>query len=232
MKKKYKYLFFDFDDTLWDLTKNSYVALCEVFDKYKLSKFFSDFDQFYTLYTTNNERLWELYPKGLITKKELNRERFLNPLSQAGCNDEELACRISEDYIEICPTKTNLKPHAIELLEYLKPNYNIHIITNGFVKTQQKKMQSCGIGSYFDNVYFSEIIGCHKPDKRIFEYAVKSSNARKSESIMIGDNFDADIAGAKNADIHQIYVAPDEMPNLPFSPTYVVQSLLEIKNIL
>ena len=232
MKKKYKHLFFDFDDTLWDLKKNSYAALREVFDKYDLNKLFDDFDQFYTLYTANNKRLWELYPKGLITKKELNQERFLNPLSQAGCDDAELADHINEDYIEICPTKTALKPHAVELLEYLKPAYKIHILSNGFTKVQHIKIQSCGIGIYFDNLYFSEIIGCHKPDKRIFEYAVKSSNARKSESIMIGDNFDADITGARNAGIHQIYVAPGETLNLPFAPTYIVQSLLEIKNIL
>jgi putative hydrolase of the HAD superfamily len=231
MRKKYKHLFFDLDDTLWDLEKNSFVALCEIFDKYELTRF-ANFDQFYALYTTNNKHLWELYTKEAITRKQLNHERFLTPLSQVGCHDEELISGINDDYMEICPTKPNLKPHAIELLDYLKPNYNMHIISNGFSKTQQIKMQSSGIIHYFDNMYFSEIIGCHKPGKRIFEHAVKSSNARKTESIMVGDNFEADIVGAKDFGIHQIYVNPDKIPTLPFVPTYVVQSLLEIKNIL
>ncbi len=225
-------MFFDLDNTLWDFESNALVSLQEVFGKHNLNRFFSDFDHFYQLYTFRNQQLWELYPQGLITRKQLNLERFLYPLSQMGNNDEEFALLLSDDYLEICPTKTNLMPYAIELLDYLKPHYNIHIISNGFSKVQKVKIQTSGIDRYIDNMYLSEAIGFHKPDRRIFEYAVKSSNAKKTESIMIGDNFDADIVGAKNFGMHQVYFHSEKNTELPFEPTYFIQSLEEIRYIL
>jgi putative hydrolase of the HAD superfamily len=232
VRRKYKHLFFDLDNTLWDFEGNALVALQEVFVMHNLHRFFNDFDHFHQLYTYRNRQLWEMYPQGLITRKQLDLERFLYPLSQAGEHNEALAIQLSNDYLRICPIKTKLMPHAIELLAYLKPNYKIYIISNGFSSVQKIKIQACGIVEYIDNLYLSEMVGYHKPDKRIFDYAVKSSNAKKSESIMIGDNFDADIAGAKNAGIHQIYFNPRGNTSLSFSPTYTIESLEEIKAIL
>ena len=232
MKKKYRHIFFDFDNTLWDFESNSKEALNEVFEKYCLDNFFVDFEQFYSFYVPKNRELWELYPRGLITRKQLDLERFLHPLLQVGHHDEELAIRLSNDYLEICPTKTNLMPHAVELLQYLEADYNSYIITNGLSAMQEIKIKSCGIGKYIKKIFLSENIGYYKPDRRIFEYALKSSNAKKNESIMIGDNFNADIVGAKNIGMHQIYLNPDKTETLPFLPTYNVQSLAEIKNIL
>jgi putative hydrolase of the HAD superfamily len=98
---------------------------------------------------------------------------------------------------------------------------------------QQVKIKACGLDKYIVNMYLSDQIGYHKPDRRIFEYAVKSSNARKKESLMIGDNFQADIIGAKNFGIDQMYFTNSiERKPLLFEPTYVVSSLKEIMNIL
>jgi putative hydrolase of the HAD superfamily len=232
MKKKYKHLFFDLDNTLWDLDINARISLEEVFAKHNLAQYFDHFDHFFDLYTIRNNELWELYPKGLVTRKQLNLGRFLYPLEQVGHNDEELANKLSDDFLAICPTKTNLLPHTIEILNYLKPNYNIHIISNGFSKMQYAKIKACGLSDYIINMYSSEAIGYHKPDKRIFEYAIKSSNALKKQSIMIGDNFQADIVGAKNFGLDQIYLSSDKSVILPFEPTYRISSLAEIKTIL
>lgn len=232
MKKKYKHLFFDLDNTLWNLDINARISLEEVYLKYALDKYFKNFEHFFDLYTIKNKELWELYPQGLVTRKELNLGRFLYPLQQVGYANEDLATSISDDFLRICPTKTNLLPHTIEMLEYLKPSYNIHIISNGFSKVQQVKVKACGISDYIINMYLSEAVGYHKPDKRIFEYAIKSSNAKKKESIMIGDNFQADIVGAKNFGIDQIYLYEDKTVDLPFEPTFRIKSLKEIKEIL
>ncbi len=232
MRKSYRHLFFDFDDTLWDFESNSKVALNEVFDNYRLSRFFVDFKQFYDFYVPKNKELWKLYPLGLISRKQLDLERFLYPLSQVGLHDEELAICLSKDYLAICPTKTNLMPHALKLLQYLESDYNMYILSNGLAAIQEVKIKSCGIGKYFKKIFLSDNIGYYKPDRRIFEYALKSVNARKNESIMIGDNFATDIAGAKNTGMHQIYLTSNQTETLPFLPTYMVQSLAEIKEIL
>lgn len=232
MKKKYKHLFFDLDNTLWDFDTNALVSLEEVFVTFRLNKYFDDFSQFFQLYSVKNKELWELYPKGLISRKQLNLERFLYPLTQVGCSDEELALQISDAFLSISPTKTLLLPYALEVLEYLKPFYQIHIISNGFSKVQQIKINACGLSHYIVNIYLSETVGYHKPDRRIFEYAIKSSNAKKKESVMIGDNFQADIVGAKNFGIDQIYLNSNPTVALPFSPTYQISCLRELKELL
>jgi putative hydrolase of the HAD superfamily len=225
-------LFFDLDNTLWDFNGNAFESLKEVFIFHKLEKYFDDFEHFWKLYKYRNEQLWELYPQGLITRKQLNLERFLYPLSQVGNHNEDLAIEISDDYLEICPSKTTLMPYAEEILEYLKPNYKIHLITNGFSKVQYTKIKSSGLEKYINNTFLSEAVGYHKPDRRIFEHAVKSSNAKKNESLMIGDNFRADIAGAKNFGIDQSYYSSEPDQTLPFLPTYQISSLIELKDIL
>ena len=58
---------------------------------------------------------------------------------------------------------------------------------------------------YFDAVVLSDDIGVNKPDKRIFDHALKKSNALADCTLIIGDNPDTDIAGAVNAGWHAIY---------------------------
>ena len=71
-----------------------------------------------------------------MTKEELNRQRFFYPLQAVGVEDEALAERFSEDFFAIIPTKSGLMPHAKEVLEYLAPQYNLYILSNGFRELQ------------------------------------------------------------------------------------------------
>jgi putative hydrolase of the HAD superfamily len=130
--------------------------------------------------------------------------------------------------------QNELLPHCIEVLEYLKPKYNICAISNGAWREQSLKITANGLDRHINNVYFSERVGCAKPDRRIFEHAAKSNNARKAECLMIGDNFQTDIAGAKNFGIDQLYIPceREDTGNLAFVPTYLINSLIELKNIL
>ena len=109
----------------------------------------------------------------------------------------------------------------------------MYIISNGFVEIQQLKLSRSGLLPYFDRCYFSEHIGAHKPAKLFFDYAIKSSNALKKQSLVIGDNFEADILGAKNAGIDQAYYNPHSSDEpLPFVPTYQITNLQELIPII
>jgi len=228
---KYTHLFFDLDDTLWDFRANAGEALREAFDKYRFSDFFKDFEHFFNLYTGHNVELWELYRQGKITKAELNKERFLHPLREVGENNEVLALAFGNDFLRISPTKTHLVKGARETLEYLsKNNYSLAIISNGFPELQHDKLKNTGIAEFFDKVFLSESIGRHKPHREIFDYAVKSTNARKKQSLMIGDNWETDIAGARLAGIDQVYFG--EIFKWDKAPTFQVDFLEEMKGFL
>ena len=229
----YKYVFIDLDDTLWDFHANAKSSLHEIYEQKNLGQFFDSFEQYFNLYAKRNIELWEEYGKGTISKAELSLERFQHPLIQVGVDNAPLAKQIGDEYLALLPSRTMLVPYAMELLDYLAPKYPLTIVSNGFVEVQYKKLHSCNIGHYFAHVVLSEAAQALKPDKRIFEYALQLNNATASETIMIGDSYEADIVGARNANINQIYFQPK--PNAVDKDrvaTYQVKSLKEIMNIL
>lgn len=229
----YKYIFIDLDDTIWDFHTNARLSLKDMFDQRKLAQYFTNFDEFFQIYAKRNIELWEQYGKGEITKEFLMSERFRYPLSKMGLDDVELAEEIGIQYLDILPTKTTLMPYAKELLDYLYPKYPLTLISNGFVEVQYKKMRSSDIEKYFSHIVLSEAAKALKPDKKIFEYALSLNNANKTEAIMIGDSYEADIRGAQNAGIDQIYYPLNPASILKEqTSTYTIRSLKELFDIL
>jgi YjjG family noncanonical pyrimidine nucleotidase len=229
----YKNVFIDLDDTLWDFHANAKSSLAEIYDRRNLGQFFDSFEQYFSIYAKRNIELWEEYGKGTISKAELSLERFSHPLIQVGVDNAPLAKEIGEEYLALLPSRTMLVPHAKELLEYLYPKYPLTIVSNGFVEVQYKKLNSCRLEQYFAHVVLSEAAQALKPDKRIFEYALQLNNANASETIMIGDSYEADIVGAQNAAIDQIYFNPKlTQPDKNKPSTFHVNSLSKIMDIL
>ncbi len=228
----YKHILFDLDNTIWDFETNSKQSLQEVYGIYQLDASFDSFDHFYGLYKERNHQLWAAYSQKQISKKYLNNERFFYPLNEVGIKNKDLADEIGAEYLTICANKTALMPYAKELLDYLAGKYKMHILSNGFAEVQYHKLKNSNLDTYFDRVILSEQVGVLKPDKHIFNFAVTSLNSRKKEIVMIGDNFKADIIGAKNAGIDQIYYSLEEDEKLEFQPTFVVRSLRDIIDVL
>lgn len=228
----YRNLFFDLDNTLWAFSENAHDTFDEIYRLYRLSRFFSSFEQFYSIYQGENERLWQAYEKNEITKEELNHRRFRYPLEVAGVSDLSLADRYSGDFFRIIRTKKKVMPHTLEVLESLYPQYNLYILSNGFRELQCTKMQSAGIDKYFKKIILSDDIGIQKPNPRLFQYALETTQSTTNDSLMIGDNFDVDIQGAYNIGMNQVYYNISNQNNLLFSPTFEIKDLRELTNIL
>lgn len=229
----YKHVFIDLDDTLWDFHANARTVLEEIYEEQKLSQHFKSFDEYFIIYAKRNLELWELYGKGEITKEFLNVERFRHPMRHVGVDNHKLAIETGIQFLEILPSRTVLIPYAKELLEYLYAKYPLTIVSNGFIEVQYKKLRNCRMEHYFAHVVLSEAAKALKPDKRIFEYALQLNNAKAAETIMIGDSFEADIKGAQNAEIDQIYLNLNSATiNTENPPTFTVTKLEEIISIL
>lgn len=229
---KYKHLFFDLDRTLWDFEKNSVLTLKEIFEEAKIGEKaqigFNDFHEYYVDY---NHHLWDLYKDGKIEKAYLSVQRFRGSLEYFNINDEELAHRMSEDYVRISPTKTSLFPDSISVLKILSKRYSMHIITNGFNEVQFVKLENSGLSPYFDKIITSEMVGVQKPHKEVFEFALAQAEAAANESIMIGDDQVSDIQGAQNVSMDQVFV-DFHHDALKCRPTFHVHSLSELLNFL
>ena len=206
----YKHLFFDLDHTIWDFDKNAEETLSELYHTYKLSDLgLSSPDRFIEVYTHNNHQLWADYHIGKITKQKLRETRFSKTFIDLGLSPELIPERFEEDYVSICPSKTNLFPKAHETLCYLKERYSLHLISNGFKESTEQKVYNNGLDIYFENVVISEVVGFNKPDRAIFNHALNLARAGISESIMIGDSIEADIRGAQDYGMKAIYFNPE-----------------------
>ena len=229
---KYRHLFFDLDHTLWDFEANSKATLKELHTALQLrERGINDFDLFHKNYLQHNEKLWERYRNGYIKQEELRVKRMWLSLLDFKIADDQLAQELSVRFLDLLPTRTILFPYAKEILQYLiDKGYILHLITNGFEKTQHNKLMYSGLKSFFQEVITSEGSGSLKPNKGIFEFALQKCGAVASESIMIGDSIEVDIVGAMNAGIDQVYVNHlDIAPKI--KPTYTVSSLKELEDI-
>ena len=229
---KYKNLFFDLDDTIWAFSQNARDTFEEVYQKYSFDRYFDSFNHYYTLYQQRNTELWIEYGEGKITKDELNRQRFFYPLQAVGVEDEALAEQFSKDFFAIIPTKSTLMPHAKEVLEYLAPKYNLYILSNGFQELQCHKMRSAGIDRFFKKIVLSDDIGILKPWPEIFHFALSATQSEVHDSLMIGDSWENDVAGAKGVGMHQVFYNVTGKEELPFQPTYHISNLKELMQIL
>ena len=230
---RYKHLFFDLDHTLWDFDANAKETLTGIYTLFKLDKkIAAPFEDFYSKYLYHNEILWNRYHNGLISADELKWKRMWRTLLDFKIGDEPLAKELSAKFLDILPTKKILFPHTREILDYLRDkNYVLHLITNGFEKTQWSKLNNSGLAGYFTHVITSEMSNSLKPKKEIFEYAVKKAEASLSECIMIGDNPEADIQGAINAGMDNIFVNHIHA-SITLIPTYTIYHLKELEYIL
>lgn len=228
----YKNVFFDLDDTLYDFSFNSLQAYKDSFEEMNYERFFENFDTFYEIFQKKNLELWDLYSLQKISKEELNRIRFSYPLSYVGVDNPVIAREFGRLSLENLSRRSVLMPYAKEILSYLKPRYNLYILSNGFKELQFKKMEASGIDSFFNDIILSEDINICKPNRAIFEYALKVTNSIRVESIMIGDNYEVDIQGAAGAGIDQVYYCNKERLDLPMIPTFYIRSLRELNFFL
>lgn len=207
--KRYKHIFFDLDHTLWDYEKNSNEALEELHVQYDLLNAWNiDCKDFTRHFYEINYSLWDQFNRRQIQQDQLRIQRFPLVLARFDLVNPTLAEALSVSYLSLCPAKPHLMPFSIELLQYLRPRYQLHVLTNGATDVQMVKMRSSGIDVYFDYVITSDQADSRKPEKEIFLYALERTGARPDNSIMIGDNLDTDIAGASAITMDSIFYNP------------------------
>jgi putative hydrolase of the HAD superfamily len=228
----YKHILFDLDHTLWDFDKNCAETLHELHTLHKLGRLGFGPDQFFSEYKSINNRMWKEYNAGRISKDEIRNSRFGLTFNALGLPEEYVPAGMDEQFLSICPTKSNVLPHAHKVLEYLcDKKYHLHILTNGFSEIQQIKINAAGLGSYFREVIHSESCGYLKPDKKIFEYTLNRIKAHEKECMMVGDDLEADIIGARNAGIDHIFFNPNEEEHQE-EVTHEITCLSELLHIL
>ena len=231
--KNIRHIFFDLDNTLWDHRKNAILTLNELFQRKEINeKYNLLFDEFHAKYNEINEDLWIKIRDGIIDKDFLRKHRFYDTFLHFDIDDEELADYFEKHFLDEIINYNELIDGTLEILEYLKSKgYQLHVVSNGFHEVTNRKVEKSGLTKYFETVTSAEDAHAMKPDERIFEYSLNLANAKKSESIFIGDDWIADVKGAQNFRMEVIFF--DALrENKTEEGLKVIQKLKEIRNFL
>ena len=230
--KLYKHIFFDLDHTLWDFETNSKMALHQIYLDQKLAeKGIPIFQNFYNRYVPINDRYWARYHNQLVSKEKLRHGRFYDSLREFGIDNAALAEIMAQSYLDLSPKMTALFADAMQVLQYLQKKYKLHLITNGFAEVQWIKLEHSGLKPFFEHILISEEVGTQKPDKAIFELAILRANTTAEVCIMIGDNYNTDIVGAKSVGMDQVYFNSRKNKKKE-QATFEINSLIELMEIL
>ena len=228
MDNKITDVFFDLDHTLWDFDKNSALTFDLIFEKNKIDVSLKSFLEHYE---PINLKYWKLYRDEKVTKNDLRFERLNETFNAINIKvEEQLINKLSEDYIAYLTTHNHIFDGTLEILDYLKTKYKLHIITNGFEEVQHRKLSNSNIIHYFDTITNSEMVGVKKPNPRMFHFALDLAQTKKENSIMIGDNFEADVLGALNIGLDAICF--NYHKTTLDNTIKQVNTLLELKNFL
>jgi len=226
-----KHLFFDLDRTLWDFDRNSETTIRQILKNENIEAQVNGFEAFHAIYVKKNANLWRKYGKGEITKENLRYERFKVSLEHFFKPDSDLVKRIGDAYVELSPQQIQLLPNTKEILTELKGlGFKMHIITNGFSEVQHIKIANCGLRDYFQEIICSEAIGKNKPDPEIFQFALKLAKTIAENSIMIGDDYYADISGANQIGMQAILFKNDNAANYSYENT--IGNLNELPDLI
>lgn len=228
---KYTTVFIDFDDTLIDTNANAKKCMKLVYEGHNVKQYYPTFEEFFEVYETNNLKLWSEYSKGVIDKETVLNTRFVKPFENFPEVDTQYMSKMSEDFLaRIVLMGTHIEG-AEKLLAHLKSKYKVVMLSNGFTELQYKKVESAGLTQYFDEIILSDAVGVNKPHPDIYKYALDKSDSVAAKTIMIGDNILADIEGAMNSEIDQIWFNPKDKET-DLLPTHTVKHLLDILDIL
>lgn len=195
-----RWIFFDLDDTLWYFTANSANSLHKLYEISPiLRKLFKTVDEFIEIYHHHNALMWDYYSKGKVTTSELKLERWRRTLATRQFEVLTAVCEeLERNYLSILAKGNEMFPGVKEMLESLSRNFILAILSNGFTKTQYEKLSNSGLDRYITRTIVSEEIGVNKPNKALFDYAIRETGAQQP-ALMVGDHPETDVVGALKA---------------------------------
>lgn len=203
-------VFFDLDHTIYDFDKNSALTFQAIFTEMELI----GVDDFMMHFKTINDSYWERFSKEEISRDFLRYGRLKDTFDAINVkiNDDHIYY-IADEFIGKLPNHNHVFKGAYETLDVLKNNYRLHIITNGPDLVQEKKMKNANLTAYFQTITNSELAGVKKPHPGIFQHALTTANTKAENSLMIGDNINADVHGALNVGMQAIWFNEFKLEN-------------------
>jgi len=229
MGAKYKGIFFDADDTLFDYPKAERAALRACLREFRLR---IEPGIFLDAYRRHNRDVWQAFERGETDQATLRVERFRRLAVGLGISDL-LVDRISAFYLEALSGQPHLLPGALATVRALAKKFPLALVTNGIAAVQRRRFAASPITPFFQAVVISEEVGIAKPDPRIFAPALKKIGVEAGEVLYVGDSVTSDMAAARNAGMDFCWLNPGRVP-VPagHTPTFIIAAIKELSGCL
>lgn len=166
---------------------------------------------------------------------QFRRAIWEHALREQGIEDGELAAKLADYFRERRRALQDRLPGAEEVLHALqKSGVRIGLLTNGAASVQREKIETSGLGMFFDAAVVSGELGTGKPSPEIFHHLLERLGVKADETLMVGNSLARDIAGGKRAGLHTCWIAlegEDEPVGL-VEPDYTIRSLGELPRLV
>ena len=225
MARKYKSVFFDADDTLFDYPRAERAALLACLCEFRIS---SEPEIFLDTYQRHNHDLWQAFERGEMDQAALRVERFRRLFAELGFLYPAPEA-VSPFYLEILSGQSQLLPGALATVRTLAKKFPLAMITNGIASVQNRRFAASSLTPYFQAVVISEEVGIAKPDPRIFAPALQKIGVEAADVLYVGDSVTSDMAAAHNAGMDFCWLNPNGIP-VPagHAPAFIIASIKEL----
>ena len=239
MQKTYRKLLFDLDNTLVDDDENRRYAIKQILTERKENATTERIESFIKL----DNQFWKARAEGKIkdpytfkSNEEKTRwvraQRFLKFFNDISFEE---GVEINQKYINYLSKNIIPIKNAQEILKYLyKKQYEIYIVTNGPIMAVNDKLSKINAVKYISGTFTAEEAGYMKPQHEFFAKFFNRINSYKTEDMLIiGDELEKDVLGGIRNGIDSCWFNIKNTENkTELKPTYEINNLIELKNIL
>lgn len=224
---KYRYLFFDMDNTLFDFDADEDQALSRLFADQNVP-LTASLKQAYQVF---NQGLWRQYEAGTLRRETLLETRFATFFKQAlGLTVDGQA--LSQNYLDHLALGHDLMPQSRQLLTRLaQEDVALYVTTNGVAHTQYQRLHDAKLRPYFKDIFISEELGCQKPDPNYFKAVFKQiGDIQLDQALVIGDSLTSDVQGGQNVGVATAWYNPSGLvnPSPTIKPTHEIRTLMDL----
>ena len=218
-----KFILFDADDTILDFQKSALFAFKKMLKHYQVK-----YKKCYLKeYHEENNRLWRLYEKGEIPRKQIFDDRLKTLVSKYRLPFDPIEA--SYLYLKYLSLGAFILGNSKEELARLSKKYDLYLVSNGEPSVQYPRLEKTGLNKYFQKIYVSEEIGYQKPYQEFFEYVAKDiKDFDKDKAIIIGDSLTSDIKGGINFGIKTCWFNPNNKKS-DLKIDYIIKDLNELQ---
>jgi putative hydrolase of the HAD superfamily len=235
---KIKALLFDFDETLLINEASTVSAVRASWESIQSLAPGISLDEVVNAYMSSRDEFWTRADEQIMDilqspKEDIRFNLWKMTLEKLNLTNHELLPILVEKFGETRYNTWELYPDSLEILDQLKHEYRLVMITNGVPEIQWGKINKVNVKTYFNPIIISGEIGVSKPDPEYFKLVLNQLQLRADECVVIGDSVRNDVGGAKNTGIISVWINRDNLlPRPSIQPDFEIHALKELLPIL